>query len=97
MTKLPLLLDFAAQRGLVVVPALRRVSKTTQHVVGRQERQKQAQAAFVYNKSVDIAGKTVLLIDDIITTGATVTAAAMCLREAGARVLVAALAYQRKS
>jgi predicted amidophosphoribosyltransferase len=43
-----------------------------------------------------VQGKRVLLIEDVITTGATVTAAAECLKAAGAtRVDVLALARTR--
>ena len=42
------------------------------------------------NKNLDISGKNVIIIDDIITTGASMGAAAMLLKSAGAKKIVAA-------
>lgn len=48
------------------------------------ERKKNAAHAFRLRKGVNLSGMSVVLVDDIITTGATVSAAAQCLREMGA-------------
>jgi ComF family protein len=49
--------------------------------------------AFVARRSLKCAGQTVLLVDDVLTTGSTAHEAARALRKAGAgRVVVAALA-----
>lgn len=65
--------------------------------VGLTRRQRQRNAAGVFlvpeRAKSQIAGKSILLIDDVITTGATASAAARTLKKAGAaRVEVLALA-----
>lgn len=75
--------------------ALRRVTNATQHTaVTKNVRKQQAHQAFSLDTDADLNGKTVLLVDDIVTTGSTLTAAADILSRAGATVWVAALAYQ---
>ena len=59
------------------------------------ERQKNADGAFVATKGVE--GRHVLLVDDVVTTGATMAAAARALRDGGARtVSLAAIAVAVK-
>ena len=56
------------------------------------QRRKQQQDAFRVVKS-DLRGQSILLVDDILTTGATADAAARALKRAGAkRVVVAVVA-----
>lgn len=74
--------------GKTVVPDLlqRRRATAKQGHLGRLARQRNVAGAFVLNprRQAALAGKRVLLIDDVITTGATVTNCAKVLRQAGA-------------
>lgn len=78
--------------------ALSRIRSTRAQVgLSRSERQRNVSGAFVVPEAqhVLITGKSVLLVDDVITTGATVGAAALGLKKAGASrvdVLVLAMA-----
>ena len=85
---------FAMMRQRVPTILLRRRTTTTQHTVDRETRMTQAENAFEMLPLKDIKGRTVLLIDDIVTTGSTLQAAARALMGAGATVWVATLAYQ---
>lgn len=58
---------------------------TDQHELKAKERLKNLKDAFEINKSVDIKGKTVLLCDDIKTTGATLYECRKTLVKAGAK------------
>ncbi len=61
--------------------------------LSRAGRFKNALAAYRISPNANLAGKTILLIDDVITTGATCNACAHLLREAGAgKVYVLVLA-----
>ncbi len=54
-----------------------------------QERQQQTKF-FIYRGS-DLVGRNVILVDDIITTGATVQAASLALKQAGVKKLIIAV------
>ncbi len=84
----------ALQQGLLCAPLLRRIKHSTQHTAGRAKRLSQAKGSFIMRPQKGLLPKQVLLIDDIITTGATVKHAAEVLQEQGITVCIAALAYQ---
>jgi len=86
--------SFAHLRGNRYEALLERVNSFTQHVSDKAQRRAQSKSAFAVKYSSSLAGRRVLLIDDIVTTGSTLLAAAHALRGAGATVWVAALAYQ---
>lgn len=65
----------------------RRLFSACQHALGMEGRKRNVQDIFFARAPVQ--GKQVLLIDDIITSGATASAAARVLNEAGARAVVA--------
>lgn len=85
---------FGSIRELPVHRYLRRATKTTQHTAGKHERVTQASQAFSLVGAPELKGKTILLVDDIVTTGSTLESAAKLLTKAGALVWVATLAYQ---
>ena len=73
--------------SLPVVPALRRAKGSTMQKEQEtmRERLENARHSFFFRKGADVAGKTVLLVDDILTTGASMAAAAGVLRKNGAK------------
>ncbi|WP_462331690.1 ComF family protein, partial [Schwartzia sp. (in: firmicutes)] len=52
---------------------------------GAEERRKNLSGAFSAAARADVCGKSVLLLDDICTTGATLMECAKVLRSAGAK------------
>ena len=64
---------------------MRRVQPTrTQTLLSREERLANVRNAFAVNDGVDLSGQMLILIDDVMTTGATTSACAKVLRQAGA-------------
>jgi ComF family protein len=87
--------------GIPVARALRRRKRTeSQAGLTRAQRRTNVLGAFEVSRRDDIAGRHVLLIDDVLTTGATASACASVLKRAGAKrvsVLTLARADRRKS
>ncbi len=89
--------DIAAGTNLPVdMQLLQRVKNTTSQVrLTLNQRQRNVAGAFKVNRrgGKTVSGRNVLVIDDVITTGATVSACARALKRAGAaRVDILALA-----
>ncbi len=85
----------AVIRNLPVARLLIRKGSTVQHESSRQDRVRQAFENYRLDENVAIDKSAhYLLVDDIITTGSSVEAAAQQLSKAGIRSWVAALAYQ---
>lgn len=72
----------AARRELPYTPLLARAHDSRQVGANRQTRQQQTRQAFYVAKPVPRG--TIMLVDDVCTTGATLSAAAQTLRAAGA-------------
>ena len=70
--------------GIPALRALERAGGTVQKDLSATARIKNAKASFAWNESADVRGKTVILVDDLVTTGAGMAAAAKLLRKHGA-------------
>ena len=82
-----LLADSLSERiGLPVIKdALKKIKETDeQKTLGRKERAENLSGCFKVDKPEEIKGKTVLLVDDIMTTGATADEITKILLSAGA-------------
>jgi len=74
-------------------PLLKRVRyTTTQTALDRAERMENLHNAFRLRKNADVRGLRVLLIDDVLTTGSTLSECARVLKRAGATSVHAATA-----
>ena len=84
--------ELARNAHVGYAPLLVRTTTTKQRGENRRQRIVQARVAFAVRRQ--LPGRTVLLVDDVVTTGATLENAARALRDAGAIVWVAAIARQ---
>jgi ComF family protein len=75
----------ASRHGIAYTPLLLRQGKHKQVGASRTARVSQLQQAFSPVRRKHIAGTHVVIVDDVVTTGATLTAAAAALKAAGAR------------
>ncbi|MDZ4707240.1 MAG: ComF family protein [Saprospiraceae bacterium] len=78
-------------RGLI-----KSVATSSQTSLHRQERITNVEGSFLQNPSYDLRGKHILLVDDVLTTGATLEACTqVILRNSGSRVSLCTLAMGR--
>lgn len=87
----------AAELGLPVTACLQRQQRTVaQHALSRAQRARNTDGVFVVPESarVSVTGRWLVVVDDIVTTGATLGGCAVALLEAGA-VAVSAVAVAR--
>jgi predicted amidophosphoribosyltransferase len=75
----------AERSSLPYATALARKSDGRQVGANKYDRSIQARSAFRPTKQYFIQNKDILIIDDVVTTGATMEAAAAVLKQAGAR------------
>ncbi len=74
---------------------LRRKSNVRQLGSSRKDRIAQVRGEFEIFNTEKIEGKKVLLVDDVMTTGATLSAVAKILKEAGAKSVSAVIFAQK--
>jgi ComF family protein len=89
-----LLAELLSKRaGIPLRNALLRVRyTTTQTAYDRQERMENLKDAFCLRKNADVRGSRMLLVDDVLTTGSTLSECARVLRDGGALSVHAATA-----
>ena len=73
---------FCELSGVPLLDALVKYGHGDQRELGREERRERARG--MYETVEDVRGRRLLLIDDVITTGATMAAASAELKRAGA-------------
>ena len=85
--------------GIPVVNALRRKKYTKQQAkLGKEARISNLSGAFSINHSTFVEKRAILLVDDVMTTGATLSAAARALKRAGAaKVYVFTVARRQRN
>ena len=86
----------SAELGVPVVRALRRVRRTRQQArLTRKERILNLEGAFSVTGSTKCGKRAILVVDDVLTTGATLASAASVLLDAGASKVFAVSAARR--
>ena len=90
--------ELGRQAGVRCEPRVLRRIRATQPQAGLSyaERKQNVANAFVVRERGLVEGRTVLVIDDVMTTGATLDACARALKKAGARSVLALTAARAK-
>ncbi|MFO0781973.1 MAG: phosphoribosyltransferase family protein [Candidatus Saccharimonadales bacterium] len=81
--------DFARHNNLPYLDCLARIGQSHQVGARRSQRIKQLRNAYRVKSGMRVKGIEIILIDDVLTTGATLEAAAACLKASGAKRICA--------
>lgn len=88
--------EICKKMGLPLSLVLKRVRNTSQQMkLNRPNRLQNLQGAFRCKNPENIVGKTILLVDDVTTTGATLNECAKTLKSAGARQVFGVVVAKR--
>lgn len=87
--------NISRKQGLVYGRPIIRKTQSRQVGSSRSERFKQLEGAFSVVRREDVAGRRILLVDDVITTGATLETLAHQLKDAGAQEVNAVACAQK--
>jgi ComF family protein len=90
--------ELGRKAGICREPRVLRRTRATQPQAGLSyaERKRNVSGAFVVPRRDRVEGRTVLVIDDVMTTGATLEACARALKKAGARSVLGLTAARAK-
>ncbi|MBQ9704515.1 MAG: ComF family protein [Clostridia bacterium] len=80
--------NYAKKLGLPVQKCFKNVGKAEQKTLSKNERIQNALKSFVPLNDIDVKDKKFILIDDVLTTGATLNACATLLLRMGAKSVV---------
>ena len=93
-----LAIALARSVGAVYLPLLKSKSRAAQKQLSSEQRRENVE--FIIKGAPDLKGKRVLIVDDVITTGASVAEAARLIHSLGAKEIVAAslsIAYKDRN
>ncbi len=84
--------EISAAVGVPCTPLLKKVRDNKAQSTTRDAKQRAANVAGVYEllPGTDVSGRYILLIDDVVTTGSTLSEAARVLKRSGAKAVMAA-------
>lgn len=90
--------DLSARLSVPCLPTLRKIrNNPRQSATGNAEkRRRNVKGVYAAMPEADLDGKTILLVDDIVTTGATLSEAASVLQKAGAASVIGLTLARRK-
>jgi ComF family protein len=81
--------------GLKNISLIKRHTNTRQFGASRVNRLKQMENEFYFDKDCIVENKDILLVDDVLTTGATLSGCARVLKKAGAKSVKAIVFAQK--